>query len=97
VLPTCGFDESLRAAERIRAAVEGMPMRYGNEAFRVTISLGCTSSVPGRDDSLEMLLRTADEALYESKREGRNRVSALPVDLYAASLRGIDTGVPRHS
>lgn len=97
VLPNCGFDESIRAAERIRAAVEGMPLRYGSEAFRVTISLGCTASVPGRDDSLEMLLRTADEALYESKRSGRNRVSALPVDLYAASLRGIDTGAPRHS
>lgn len=90
VVPGCGFDETIGAADRIRAAVESMQVSRGAESIRVTISLGCTASIPSRDDSLEMLLRTSDEALYESKREGRNRVSALPVDLYAASLREID-------
>ena len=93
VVPGCGFDETIRAAERIRMAVESLRIRHGNEPFRVTISLGCTASIPSRDDSLEMLLRATDEALYESKREGRNQVSALPVDLYVASLQGLDSQV----
>lgn len=90
IIPGCGFDETIRAAERIRSAVESMRIRRGEESTQVTVSFGCTASIPARNDSLEMLLRTSDEALYESKRQGRNRVSALPVDLYSASLRGID-------
>ncbi len=90
VVPGCGFEETIRAAERIRTAVESTPLRQGNGTLRVTISLGCTASIPSRNDSLEMMLRASDEALYESKREGRNRVSALPVELYAASIQGID-------
>lgn len=90
IVPGCGFEETIRAAERIRIAVESMRIRRGEESTQVTVSFGCTASIPTRNDSLEMLLRTSDEALYESKRQGRNRVSALPVDLYSASLRGID-------
>lgn len=90
VLPQCGFDESINAAERLRVALESRPIPHGNSLVPVTISLGCTASIPGGDHTLEMLLRAADEALYESKRQGRNRVSALPVDLYVASLRSVE-------
>ncbi len=90
VLPQCGFDESINAAERLRLALASRPIPHGNSVVPVTISLGCTASIAGADHSLEMLLRAADEALYESKRQGRNRVSALPVDLYVASLRPME-------
>ncbi|MDZ7638287.1 MAG: diguanylate cyclase [Bryobacterales bacterium] len=95
VVPGCGFDETIRAAERIRVAVESMQLRHGNEVFNITISLGSTASIPSRDDSLEMLLRATDDALYESKRAGRNRVSGLPVDLYVASQMGVDSEMRR--
>lgn len=91
VLPQCGFDESISAAERLRVALASRHIQHGSSIVPVTISLGCTASIPGTDHSLEMLLRAADEALYESKRQGRNRVSALPVDLYMASLRPLES------
>ncbi len=91
VLPQCGFEETIGAAERLRAAVDCNPVQHGNHPIKVSISLGCTASVPGFDNVLQMLLRAADEALYESKRQGRNRVSALPVDLYVASLRSLES------
>ncbi|MCZ2156713.1 MAG: diguanylate cyclase [Bryobacterales bacterium] len=90
VIPGCGFDDTIRAAERIRVAVESVRLRKEDGFVRVTVSAGCTASIPGREDSLEAILRATDEALYESKRQGRNRVSALPMDLYTASLRGRD-------
>jgi diguanylate cyclase (GGDEF)-like protein len=91
VLPQCGFDEAISAAERLRAAVANRPLQHGGKPVPMTISLGCSASIPGADHPLEMLLRAADEALYESKHQGRNRVSALPVDLYVASLRPLET------
>lgn len=88
VLPQCGFEETVGAAERLRVAVASNPVPHTHHPLEITISLGCTASIPGAENSLQMLLRAADEALYESKRQGRNRVSALPVDLYVASLSG---------
>jgi diguanylate cyclase (GGDEF)-like protein len=68
---------ALAAAERLRAAVEAMAIEHPNGPFRVTISLG----VAERADDMERsddLLKRADEALYEAKRGGRNRVAMPP-------------------
>lgn len=61
------------AAERIRAAVYAQHIEAGDFSRNVTISLGVASKVPGID-SLDALLRAADEALYAAKHSGRNRV-----------------------
>jgi diguanylate cyclase (GGDEF)-like protein/PAS domain S-box-containing protein len=64
-----GADEraALVVAERMRRAVE----KLGS----VTISVGVAACEPG-DASLDVLRQAADDALYASKRAGRNRVSA---------------------
>ncbi|MCB1629506.1 MAG: diguanylate cyclase, partial [Xanthomonadales bacterium] len=68
---------ALADGERLRAAVAGRPFMppTGNEAIRITVSIGVTCWQPG-DAQLDELLRRADRALYRAKAEGRDRVIA---------------------
>jgi predicted signal transduction protein with EAL and GGDEF domain len=57
---------------------------------RVTVSLGVATAVPERRSSSALLLAAADQALYEAKRQGRNRVKVfqgLLVQASAGALR----------
>jgi diguanylate cyclase (GGDEF)-like protein len=79
VLPETPGTEARRVAERIRSAVaEHDFMVEPEEAeptllLRVTVSLGI-ASIPHDADSPERLVEIADRALYDAKRQGRNRV-----------------------
>jgi len=71
LLRNAGVNESLIAAERIRTQIANLSGLPGS--VNLTASIGVAVSLP-RDTATEFLLR-ADEALYRSKREGRNLVS----------------------
>ncbi len=64
-------------AERGRVRVESLNMVHENSraADHVTISIGCAATVPKKDDDSSILIKAADEALYKSKEDGRNRVT----------------------
>ena len=47
----------------------------GSELLSVTISIGVAATLGG-DDKPEMLLKRADEGVYEAKAQGRNKVIA---------------------
>ena len=66
-----------RAAERIRTAVEAEEFAFGDDQIKVTISVGGAIAIPGRNQSglLEKLISEADEAMYDSKKAGRNRIA----------------------
>jgi diguanylate cyclase (GGDEF)-like protein len=53
--------------------VEQSGFEHRGRPVRVTVSVGATMAVPG--ESVEELIRRADELMYQSKRAGRNRVS----------------------
>ncbi|MBM3724307.1 MAG: diguanylate cyclase [Acidobacteria bacterium] len=78
VLPGCDAEAAAGHAERLRAALEAEPMDLGETvggSIQVTASFG-VASVGGRTYTTpQALLHCADEALYESKRAGRNRVT----------------------
>ena len=59
--------------ERLRLAVLGLQHLEEGRALEISISLGCATLLAG--ESPDSLLRRADNALYVSKREGRNRLS----------------------
>lgn len=74
ILPNTKLDDSFLVAERIRNEIIklGVPHKGSKALDIVTISLGTASCIPGKDNSLSMLLRNADDALYYSKENGKN-------------------------
>jgi diguanylate cyclase (GGDEF)-like protein len=74
LLPECPFDAALRKAEQLREEVAKLKLEYDNKTLGVvTVSLG-VAAFPDHAQEARALLRCADEALYEAKAAGRNRV-----------------------
>jgi diguanylate cyclase (GGDEF)-like protein/PAS domain S-box-containing protein len=63
-------------AEKLRLLVENSRLPYQDGFIDVTISMGAVIIDPKK--SLESTLKCVDELLYQSKNEGRNRVTYLP-------------------
>ncbi len=74
VLPSCEADGALRSAERLRAALGDAPIRAGEHTLPVTCSIGVGVALRPREADAASLLASADAAVYEAKRLGRNRV-----------------------
>ncbi len=74
ILPEARLEEALTIAERIRRTVETNPFEMGKTRLNITVSLGISHFPSHRPSSKEDLVRMADEALYDAKRGGRNRV-----------------------
>ncbi len=74
LVPGCGEQDLVRQAERLRTAVAASPFDIDGAAVSLTVSIGATSVEPGVRASSIDLIRAADDALYEAKRTGRNRV-----------------------
>ncbi|HSB07677.1 MAG TPA: diguanylate cyclase [Thermodesulfobacteriota bacterium] len=74
ILPEAGLEESSMIAERIRRLVENTLFEVGHARINLTVSLGISSFPNHRAKSKEELVRMSDQALYDAKRGGRNRV-----------------------
>ena len=70
MLPAIALPDALSALERVRLSVENLrfPERAG---LAITFSAGLAQARPG--ESLDQLIERADRALYDAKRQGRNR------------------------
>jgi diguanylate cyclase (GGDEF)-like protein len=74
ILPNTGSDEAMAVADRLLDKV----MDYRNPDYpelSVTVSIGVTQVKP--DDDLDKLMKRADQALYQSKENGRNRATLM--------------------
>ena len=78
ILPETGQDGATRIAERLRLAVRGRVVEWEDSRIRVTVSIGVTEIASG--ESLEKAIARADQALYQAKRNGRDRVEVLAAD-----------------
>jgi diguanylate cyclase (GGDEF)-like protein len=74
ILPEAGLEESFVIAERIRSLVERTSFEVGQARVNLTVSMGISHFPSHRAKSKEELIRMADQALYDAKRGGRNKV-----------------------
>jgi two-component system cell cycle response regulator len=76
VMPETPAHVAAEVAERLREQIEadGFKVENGESAIDVTVSVGVTSLRHDESEDAKALLKRADEALYEAKETGRNRV-----------------------
>ena len=89
ISPDASLETAVMLAERLRRHTEAHELVLTSETsaprvIRVTVSIGVASFDPSLADGAG-LMRNADEALYEAKGAGRNRVHAYK----AAKARGV--------
>jgi len=76
ILPNTRAENARKVCERFRAMVAEHQFEYHSMKFRITVSMGIASYSRSIDQSPIELIKCADEALYQSKEAGRNRVVA---------------------
>lgn len=74
ILPNTGGAEAMAMAERLRSRVEKTPFTVDGQELSATVSIG-VASFPESGSDVETMLKSVDEAMYASKRVGRNRVT----------------------
>lgn len=75
-LPNTPLEGAMTVAEGLRQAIQGCRPRVGETVLTITASIGVASRSPTLN-TMQAIQRRADEAMYDAKRAGRNRVSSL--------------------
>ncbi|HEV7692994.1 MAG TPA: diguanylate cyclase, partial [Hyphomonadaceae bacterium] len=81
IMPDTNQALAQQAGERLRHLIESEPFTIGRgDALRITMSRGVATVYPP-DDTLDSMLKRADEALYRAKSRGRNQIDVERVDV----------------
>jgi diguanylate cyclase (GGDEF)-like protein len=90
LLPGLDLVRATALAEEARRAIEGLAIAHAEAPYGyVTISIGIESIVPQPSQIAASLVERADTALYEAKRNGRNRVIAHDIGGEAADAQAL--------
>ncbi|MBT3181869.1 MAG: GGDEF domain-containing protein [Deltaproteobacteria bacterium] len=76
ILRNTDAKDSMMLAERVRHLIEEKPFQFEDQSIPVTISVGVSTLKGDNFNSAKKLISYADECLYKSKADGRNRVTA---------------------
>lgn len=82
ILPNTKIKGALQVAEQIRTQIAALRVPHAASAVSqyVTVSLGVASMVPASDSGAEILIAAADQALYQAKAQGRDRIQLYQPD-----------------
>ena len=85
MLPETSLEDAMRVARRLHAAVTELRLELAEaNELRFTSSIGVADASMD-ERSVETLLQRADSALYQAKRNGRNRIESVPVETQGAA------------
>lgn len=73
LMPETELQAAMEVAERLRAHIAGHAIAIGDKTVRCTVSIGIAALQP-QDSNIDRLLHRADQALYQAKHDGRDRV-----------------------
>ena len=76
LLPHTDQDGALNMAEKVRSEIESLMPDIGPQRLKITASIGVAWSGTTLQ-SIDAVQKQADEAMYEAKKAGRNRVTAI--------------------
>ena len=79
IFPNSSNKDALDVAEKVRSAISSKPISMPNGTVSVTISLGVSTLYPKKNDDMDTFIKSADEALYAAKKNGRNRVEVAKI------------------
>jgi len=74
-LPNTDSIEACKIADRLRIDIASTTIPTSQGKIQLTTSIGVASNIAEEHAELEVLINQADHALYQSKQNGRNRVS----------------------
>ena len=74
LLPQTGTDGAFEVAERIRKAIVNTALYTQDKQVQTTVSIGI-ANFPEHGEDITVIMNRADQALYNSKKRGRNRCS----------------------
>jgi diguanylate cyclase (GGDEF)-like protein/PAS domain S-box-containing protein len=82
ILPDATAPEAAKRAEAVCGHVRNLNITYENKSLSVTISVG-VAAFPEHGGSVDAVIRCADDALYEAKKTGRDKVVIFTPDKQA--------------
>jgi diguanylate cyclase (GGDEF)-like protein len=103
ILPNTAIQGAVMVAEHIQLKIAALQLPHAGSLVSpyVTISLGVASIVPASESGPEILIAAADQALYQAKRLGRDRIQLYQPDPAAgkpngtaASMLPVDFSIP---
>lgn len=87
-VPGMELDRATDLAESLRQTLETLPLSFEGGVLNVTASFGVAQlGLPARNAT--ELVRLVDEALYQSKHSGRNRVTVVPAQVHTERLKRV--------
>jgi diguanylate cyclase (GGDEF)-like protein len=76
ILPETDLTETQKLAERLRLGLEKKEIEFNGALIKVTACFGI-AQLKGKIRNLESLMESADQAMYEAKQAGKNRMSGF--------------------
>ncbi|NOQ87894.1 MAG: diguanylate cyclase [Gammaproteobacteria bacterium] len=83
LLPHCNIYDAMRKAENIRSMVE----LAEPSGLKVTVSIGVATLIEQHGDDFDKLYKAADQAVYHSKENGRNQITADTESIETSELK----------